>query len=966
MKKAVALRRLRHDLEELRQNPLTGLVAQPIPENLQEWHANIAPDYGNFAGLLLHVVLTFPDDYPSQPPKVRLCTEIPHSNVIPRLGSEKNFICIDMLKSFFWMGGEDYSRPYEGWSSAYSVSSILLQVQCFLFDTWAQNYDGRYKNTLWDAVIEEGGHRRTAEEVRLSLQRAQTAAVTFSCPCGHCGSKPWPPIERKLARVPGIHLLADVIDTVHGPRAVVTTAHADGRYEVDLDGRLITVFGCDIITNSQRLTPWSIEPPRSLHVPLSQSKQSLASQIVEYHSDHDNSIETAGQRPAGDGDTSTTASLSISRASTPQHLRWADLHVGLQVFGHVISEKDFGMFVDFGGPSHGLLHKSRMLPGTTVGGALKMYVATVDAAKRRIGLSLRRPLNDDELSTHLADGTEIKGLVVFVQAYGCFVDIGASKAGLLHTSQMKGCHPELGSELDVYIVKIEPKLQLAMRDTPFALPVQLTPRASLASPAHAVSGNLSRLPRPVLREVLRFANLADLSVLRCAAKGFQNQADEAQRLFWDIQALRCFHTRESFLSEGCVLGVGVSIVEDDGRQHLTCDFDPLSFEAFQMLGVRKGVWRNRISYFLPLALDARHFSLAFSKIAAALRELGSGRVAEKTRSFGPRQRPGGPGSPVGPELSFDEWLQRRAKANAEANRKFQAVLSGQEKLERSTQARPAEADAEKFALDVLPKLMNSQVVLLMKGELWASQKALRGYMAFHHLLLAICQEKPETQAALEQRIESFLSQESERLKSKVPNLGEFICLLSASERYSWDSVAAPLLGEVFDRNVLWLLKKHPHLGNLTDHGVSEQRLRCTFQSAVISMRLVMFNVWFLEHVAKVPVDTGKGSSSASSALVSARSALASYNERKGIPPRQQIEAVQRAVDEICHVSSWQAYFQALRVKPMDPPALCQWLRASVQNSLRKRYHRPPRFQGSAKDQDLLQHDRIEDLAEKYH
>jgi len=135
---------------------------------------------------------------------------------------------------------------------------------------------------------------------------------------------------------------------------------------------------------------------------------------------------------------------------------------------------------------------------------------------------------------------------------------------------------------------------------------------------------------------------------------------------------------------------------------------------------------------------------------------------------------------------------------------------------------------------------------------------------------------------------------------------------------------------------------------------------------VISMRLVMFNVKFLEHVAKVDVDIGKGSSSAGSGLVSARPTLASYNERKGIPPRQQIEAVQRAVDEICHVSSWQGYFQALRVKPVDPLALCQWLRASVQNSLRKRYHRPPRFQSSAKDQDWLHHDRNEHLAEEHY
>ena len=214
------IRRLWRDFDELSRCPLEGISAAPLPQDVRIWHANIAPASGNYAGLVLHLVLTFEEGYPSTPPQVRLCTNIPHSNVIPRLGSEPNFICIDMLRNFFFMGGgEDASRPYEGWSTAYSVSCILLQLQCFLFDEFAHNYDGKMKNTLWDHVVEEGGGRRPPQEVRKRLQRAQEEAESLRCECGHGASAPWPSLPEcrsssrlpRPLRVPGVQLVGDVV-----------------------------------------------------------------------------------------------------------------------------------------------------------------------------------------------------------------------------------------------------------------------------------------------------------------------------------------------------------------------------------------------------------------------------------------------------------------------------------------------------------------------------------------------------------------------------------------------------------------------------------------------------------------------------------------------------------------------------------------------------------------------------------
>lgn len=66
--------------------------------------------------------MQFPQSYPNHPPVIKLFNSIPHSNVF------NNYICLDMLQQ------TSVVKEGAGWSSAYSVQSVLTQLQSFLFE----------------------------------------------------------------------------------------------------------------------------------------------------------------------------------------------------------------------------------------------------------------------------------------------------------------------------------------------------------------------------------------------------------------------------------------------------------------------------------------------------------------------------------------------------------------------------------------------------------------------------------------------------------------------------------------------------------------------------------------------------------------------------------------------------------------------------------------------------------------
>jgi len=416
--------------------------------------------------------------------------------------------------------------------------------------------------------------------------------------------------------------------------------------------------------------------------------------------------------------------------------------------------------------------------------------------------------------------------------------------------------------------------------------------------------------------------------LEVSARALFLRAPQARRLLdgeVDLGRLHCFHSKEG--RQEAVLGIGVSLEAEapaatgaPERHHLSSIYDVLALGSFQD-GVRRGVWKQKFREFLPLALDAEHFGRARPSLEDSLARLSSGAIAEKTRSHG--------------------------KSREDREAEFRARVTLDEYREGGLAARPAPPSMVRptgapfepeMVFEVLPKLMNSQVVMLSSGQLWRCQKALEGYFAYHHLLLHCLQAYPRLRARMETKLERFQADPEARGKGRVPNLGEFLCYVSASDRLGWDELGVPVLEEAFDRNVLWILRQAPHLGELSDCGLSQARLRRSFAANRTSLRLLMFQVAFLQLVKPPHLhETGARQCRAASCL------LARKDRCKGLPGPGEAEWLFQRCLDILEVEDFGEFLELVGAAPMSKEEICRWLRHSILRSISKGYHNPRLF-----------------------
>lgn len=366
--------------------------------------------------------------------------------------------------------------------------------------------------------------------------------------------------------------------------------------------------------------------------------------------------------------------------------------------------------------------------------------------------------------------------------------------------------------------------------------------------------------------------------------------------------LHCFFLRTS-LNES-VLGIGLAYSK--GPRKLSSDFDWLSEEAFTSFAVRKSIQKRSFELFLPLAFSRPHFTRVEPRIWARLAE-----------------------------------IERTIR---------QADIASASKKGR-TPTLPILPPALRHNLvGPIYKMMNNIVVALMQScddvlrrkgfpgtLLYASERAVTSYCLLFHLLVSLSRTTPMIFGVASGRIQRFFANPSARLKKEAPDLGELIIMLTlvlalqhtgggqAKSSMTWQTLNGPFLEEVIVRNVRWVLRESPELEFMED-SCSDYRLEKTFEKSKTSLRLMMFQIVFLNTFVN-----------------SYASDLSRLDDTYGFPDKDIPERMVGEIKEIYKVTSWPSFFQRVqyaRGARFGKEMFSDLLRNAIKTSADRGYHTP--------------------------
>ena len=138
--KSLAIRRITKDIKEITKSPVKGIGIAQLENNVMKYVVKMRLMTGPYKDYCVQLLLTFPETYPSKPPKILIYPDQAidgqyHHHIFPDdLKDEKNHhfkkFCFDLLDNDFMSTKEENS----GWNPSYTISSLLLQVQNFIAD----------------------------------------------------------------------------------------------------------------------------------------------------------------------------------------------------------------------------------------------------------------------------------------------------------------------------------------------------------------------------------------------------------------------------------------------------------------------------------------------------------------------------------------------------------------------------------------------------------------------------------------------------------------------------------------------------------------------------------------------------------------------------------------------------------------------------------------------------------------
>ncbi len=147
-----------------------------------------------------------------------------------------------------------------------------------------------------------------------------------------------------------------------------------------------------------------------------------------------------------------------------------DLKPKMVLEGTVSRVELFGAFVDVGVEKPGLVHISklstkrvnRVADVVKEGDVVKVWVVNVDPANNRLNLTMLEPVAVDW--DEIQAGQVYTGKVKRLERFGAFVDIGATRDGLVHVSEITSDYIQdpkdylrTGEEVQVKLLKVDHK-----------------------------------------------------------------------------------------------------------------------------------------------------------------------------------------------------------------------------------------------------------------------------------------------------------------------------------------------------------------------------------------------------------------------------------------------------------------------------------------------------------------------------
>ena len=395
--------------------------------------------------------------------------------------------------------------------------------------------------------------------------------------------------------------------------------------------------------------------------------------------------------------------------------------------------------------------------------------------------------------------------------------------------------------------------------------------------------HLFDLPPELLVSISEFMEEETLFLAASAFECF-GKLLQSQNLI-QVREMQCFTLKEGFKS--CSLGVGIGL---NGRK-LHSEFDYISKDAFQKLGVRTSVQGVPFGYWLPLPFSEVHWRRVKNDALKSMEAIG-----KAAGISGPKE-----------------------------NVLYAIMNDVTVKLCEATSGEKSFSDERRFSYSNAMKWKSTLT--------HASEKAVESYYQLYHLLVTLATDDPEIAAKSSRRIKIFM--DGDRSKTNFPNLGHLLVALLISDATTTADLTTAIIEEAITRNVVWMLDTRgasmPELSYLEPSEISVFRLAKTYEASKTSFNLLMFAHLMRQTVSQPAAGTD---ATQTRTLQDIRDELFSCH---GSPPAGTAAALAASIRRIQDVNSFASFLQVMEVPVPTPAEFTNFLRRTVQDSVEKGY-----------------------------